>query len=66
MYAKISILILVGGIIIEHLIHIWFMYQYGNLGKYTQVRIPWTTLTFFTDFMYSPHDIGTLDRAQTP
>ena len=22
------------------------MYQYGNLGKETQFRIPWTTLTF--------------------
>ena len=39
------------------------MYQYGNLGKGTQVRIPWTTLTFFLNFIFSPHDIGTLDRA---
>ena len=37
----------------------------GNLFKGTQVRIPWKTLTFFIDFIFSRHNIGTLDRALT-
>ena len=36
-----------------------------NLGKGTQVWTPWTVLIFFLDFIFSLHDIGTLNWATT-
>ena len=47
MYAKLSISIWVGGIILEHLIHVWLMYQYGIWAREPDFLIPRTTLTFF-------------------
>ena len=39
------------------------MYQYEICAR--EPKIPWTTITFFIDFILSPHNIGTLDRAPT-
>ena len=41
------------------------MYLYGNLGQRNPIWIPWKTLTFFLDFIISPHEIGTVDRTLT-